>query len=205
MLEIQSRPDSVLDVCFAFLLFVPADSWGRGIRHLNGLRFSFRLGTKIEKKLEQALYFTIWLSYIWRLDYHLSVTCFWTHTRSRRWTFQTDDLNGSSGKADETLRQAALGIFVLTFIFGSSGNLFVLAKKHGRSINDIFMVHLVISDLSFIFLHLPVFVYMQVSTFQESFVYCKIIWPMMTVSFWAGIFTVNWFFVLSTAYFKGNS
>lgn len=106
----------------------------------------------------------------------------------------SDTTNGSRMTDDESARQTTLAIFVLTFVFGSTGNLLVLlvvAKKHSRSINDIFIVHLAISDLSFILLCLPVFIYMQVSTFQGSLVYCKIIWPMMTVSFCAGIFTVT--------------
>lgn len=106
----------------------------------------------------------------------------------------SDTINGSRMTDDESARQTTLAIFVLTFVFGSTGNLLVLlvvAKKHSRSINDIFIVHLAISDLSFILLCLPVFIYMQVSTFQGSLVYCKIIWPMMTVSFCAGIFTVT--------------
>jgi len=104
------------------------------------------------------------------------------------------NFNGSSGAVDESARQATLGIFVLTFAFGSTGNLLVLlvvAKKHSRSINDIFIVHLAIADLSFILLCLPVFIYMQVSNFRGSLAYCNIIWPMMTVSFCAGIFTVT--------------
>lgn len=104
------------------------------------------------------------------------------------------NLNGTTGTVDEAARQATLGIFVLTFVFGSTGNLLVLlvvVKKHSRSINDIFIVHLAVSDLSFILLCLPVSIYMQVSDFRGSLVYCKIIWPMMTVSFCAGIFTVT--------------
>lgn len=108
----------------------------------------------------------------------------------------SDKLNSTQPEAavDEAVRMATLGIFVLTFIFGSTGNLLVLlvvAKKHTRTLNDIFIVHLAVSDLSFILLCLPVFIYMQVSDFLGSLVYCKIIWPMMTVSFCAGIFTVT--------------
>ena len=99
-----------------------------------------------------------------------------------------------AGIVDEAAWKATLTIFVLTFVFGSTGNLLVLlvvAKKHSRTINDTFIVHLAISDLIFILLCLPVFIYMQVSDFLGSLVYCKIIWPMMTVSFCAGIFTVT--------------
>lgn len=100
----------------------------------------------------------------------------------------------NTGSVDEAASKATLGIFVLTFVFGSTGNLLVLLvvkKKHTRTLNDIFIVHLAVSDLSFILLCLPVFIYMQVSDFLGSLVYCKIIWPMMTVSFCAGIFTVT--------------
>lgn len=106
----------------------------------------------------------------------------------------SDITNSSTGTVDESTRRATLAIYVLTFIFGSTGNLLVLlvvAKKHSRSINDVFIMHLAFSDLSFIILCLPVFIYMQVSSFQGSLVYCKIIWPMMTISFCAGIFTVT--------------
>ncbi|XP_078355400.1 neuropeptide FF receptor 2-like [Oculina patagonica] len=106
----------------------------------------------------------------------------------------SDNNNATGETVDEAARKATLGIFVLTFVFGSTGNLLVLlvvAKKHTRTINDTFIVHLAVSDLSFILLCLPVFIYMQVSDFRGSLVYCKIIWPMMTVSFCAGIFTVT--------------
>jgi len=106
----------------------------------------------------------------------------------------SENTNTTGGIVDEAARNATLTIFVLTFVFGSTGNLLVLlvvAKKHTRTINDTFIVHLAISDLIFIFLCLPVFIYMQVSDFLGSLVYCKIIWPMMTVSFCAGIFTVT--------------
>lgn len=105
-----------------------------------------------------------------------------------------NDTSSTGGIVDEAERKATLTIFVLTFVFGSTGNLLVLlvvAKKHTRTINDTFIVHLAISDLLFILLCLPVFIYMQVSDFLGSLVYCKIIWPMMTVSFCAGIFTVT--------------
>ena len=107
----------------------------------------------------------------------------------------SDIFNNTRGTAvDEAARMATLTIFVLTFLFGSTGNVLVLlvvAKKHTRTLNDIFIMHLAVSDLSFILLCLPVFIYMQVSDFLGSLVYCKIIWPMMTVSFCAGIFTVT--------------
>ena len=106
----------------------------------------------------------------------------------------SESINATGESVDEAARKATLGIFVLTFVFGSTGNLLVLlvvAKKHTRTINDTFIVHLAISDLSFILLCLPVFIYMLVSDFLGSLVYCKIIWPMMTVSFCAGIFTVT--------------
>lgn len=102
--------------------------------------------------------------------------------------------NTTGGIVDEATRKATLTIFVLTFVFGSTGNLLVIlvvAKKHTRTINDTFIVHLAISDLILILLCLPVFIYMQVSDFLGSLVYCKIIWPLMTVSFCAGIFTVT--------------
>ena len=106
----------------------------------------------------------------------------------------SDNINSTAAAGTESVRRATLGIYILTFVFGSTGNLLVLlvvVKKHSRSINDIFIVHLAVSDLSFILLCLPVFIYMQVSSFQGSLVYCKIIWPMMTVFFCAGIFTVT--------------
>ena len=106
----------------------------------------------------------------------------------------SDNINGTAGTVDEAARIATLGIFILTFVFGSTGNLLVIlvvAKKQTRTINDTFIVHLAVSDLSFFLLCLPVFIYMQVSDFRGSLIYCKIIWPMMTVSFCAGIFTVT--------------
>lgn len=106
----------------------------------------------------------------------------------------SENLNVTEGTVDEAAKKATLAIYILTFVFGSTGNLLVLlvvTKKHTRSINDTFIVHLAVSDLSFIFLCLPVFIYMKVSDFRGSLVYCKIIWPMMTISFCAGIFTVT--------------
>ena len=106
----------------------------------------------------------------------------------------TEDTNNSSTTCDALERRVTLVFFVLTFVFGSTGNLLVLlvvAKKSSRTVNDIFIVHLAVSDLCFLFFCLLIFIYMQVSEFRGSKEYCKFIWPMMTVAFCAGIFTVT--------------
>lgn len=64
---------------------------------------------------------------------------------------------------DEVVRMVILMIFVLIFLFGFIGNFlvfFVVVKKYICILNDIFIIYLVVFDLSFIFLCLLVFIYM---------------------------------------------
>ena len=87
-----------------------------------------------------------------------------------------------------------LSFFVATFLFGSTGNILVLiinGRKPIRTVHDVFVMNLACSDLSLVFFCLPVFIYMKIFVFTASGFYCKVIWPLMTVSFCSGIFTIT--------------
>ena len=87
-----------------------------------------------------------------------------------------------------------LAFFVATFLFGSTGNVLVLViigRKLTRTVHDVFIMNLAGSDLSLILFCLPVFIYMRIFDFTASTFYCKVIWPMITVSFCSGIFTIT--------------
>lgn len=89
--------------------------------------------------------------------------------------------------------KAQLCVYVLTFLLGSVGNVLVLlvvrAKKH-RTVNDLFIANLAISDLLMISF-LPVYFVKMFIKFHHSTAFCKTITPMATVTFFVSVFTLT--------------
>lgn len=95
-------------------------------------------------------------------------------------------LNTPQGKAQ-------LCVYLLTFLLGSVGNILVLlvvrGKKH-RTVNDLFIVNLAISDLLMIGF-LPVYFVKMFITFHHSTAFCKTISPLATMTFFVSVFTLT--------------
>ena len=87
-------------------------------------------------------------------------------------------------------------VYLLTLIVGISGNILVLlvviGRQHRRSINDLFIANLAISDLAHLLFFLPLKTHAKL--FGDpggSVVFCKFVYPMMTITFSVGILTLT--------------
>ena len=84
--------------------------------------------------------------------------------------------------------------YIATFIVGIPANLLVIlivaARRDRRTANDIFILNLAISDLMYLFFCLPTNMYMMFADIQYN-LYCRLIWPLMTVAVNLSIFTLT--------------
>lgn len=94
---------------------------------------------------------------------------------------------------DSSQGKATLCVYMLTFILGSIGNVLVLLVVQGkkrRTINDLFIVNLAISDLLMIGF-LPVYTARLFVKFHHSTAFCKTISPLATMTFFVSVFTLT--------------
>lgn len=86
-------------------------------------------------------------------------------------------------------------VFIVSLILGLIGHglvlLVVIGKTGSRTASDVFIMNLSISDLTFLILCLTINSHMYTGTFEYSLFYCKFVWPMMTVTFFASVFTLT--------------
>lgn len=88
---------------------------------------------------------------------------------------------------------AQLCVYVLTFLLGSVGNVLVLLVVRGkknRTMNDLFIVNLAISDLLMIGF-LPVYTSKILVKFHHNTAFCKSISPLATMTFFVSVFTLT--------------
>ena len=89
--------------------------------------------------------------------------------------------------------KAQLCVYVLTFLLGTVGNVLVLlvvrGKKH-RTVNDLFIVNLAISDLLMIGF-LPIYTVKIFIKFHPTMAFCKTISPLATMTFFVSVFTLT--------------
>lgn len=89
--------------------------------------------------------------------------------------------------------KAQLCVYVLTFLLGSVGNVLVLLvvrSKKNRTVNDLFIVNLAISDLLMIGF-LPVHTAKMLVKFRHTTAFCKSISPLATMTFFVSVFTLT--------------
>ena len=89
--------------------------------------------------------------------------------------------------------KAQLCVYVLTFLLGSIGNvlvLLVIRSKKNRTVNDLFIVNLAISDLLMIGF-LPIYTAKILVTFRLTTAFCKSISPLATMTFFVSVFTLT--------------
>ena len=91
-------------------------------------------------------------------------------------------------------RNIRVGFYIATFVIGLIGNLLVLiviaAKRAKKTVNDLFIMNLAVSDLTLIFF-LPVHIYGMFHTIPVNAFFCHFIRPLMTVSFFVSIYTLT--------------
>ena len=85
-------------------------------------------------------------------------------------------------------------MFFITFVIGTAGNTFVLiveAEKRQRSVDDIFIINLAVSDLLFLILYLPGRIYWITGGSPHSFLHCVFLRPSVTAVFQSSVFTIT--------------
>lgn len=95
-----------------------------------------------------------------------------------------------SGRAEQNFK---IVFYCCLFILGSLGNLMVIVVVKGkrkRTINDYFISNLAVSDLTFLWFSLPFYTYELFQQFYKNAFYCKLIWPMMSITLSVSVFTL---------------
>ena len=90
-------------------------------------------------------------------------------------------------------RNSKAVFYCCLFLLGSLGNamvILVLKRKRKRTINDYFVLNLAVADLTFLWLSLPFYTYDLFQPFNKNLLYCKLIWPMMSVTLSVSVFTL---------------
>lgn len=93
----------------------------------------------------------------------------------------------------DTEKHIKLGLYVFTFVLGVTGNslvLLVLRTKKRKSVNEILIFNLSMSDLTLMLLSLPVNAFL-LGGVDFPMVFCKFICPLMTATFNVSIFTLT--------------
>ena len=95
----------------------------------------------------------------------------------------------------ETETTIKLGFYIGTFVLGFIGNLLVTAvitgKKNKRTVYDLFILNLGISDLSFIVFCLPIYIYEQFGRISKTLFYCRLVPSLLTVVYLLSMFTIT--------------
>ncbi|PFX31672.1 neuropeptide FF receptor 1-like [Stylophora pistillata] len=98
---------------------------------------------------------------------------------------------GSEVELEDKVKPA---FYAVAFVLGLLGNFLVIvivaARRSRRTANDIFILNLAINDLVYLFVCLPTNVYMMFADIQYD-LYCRLIWPLMTVTVNLSIFTLT--------------
>ena len=97
--------------------------------------------------------------------------------------------------SDQLVADERLGLYIALFIVGTIGNTalitVVMRRKTQKSVYEMFVLNLGVSDLLLFLLHIVPNVHVMVTDFEASSLYCNFIWPMNTVVFLLEIFTVT--------------
>ena len=93
-----------------------------------------------------------------------------------------------------TERNIRVSFYIATFVIGLIGNLLVLiviaAKRAKKTVNDLFIMNLAVSDLTLIFF-LPLHIYGMFHSIPVNAFFCHFIRPLMTVSFFVSVYTLT--------------
>ena len=67
----------------------------------------------------------------------------------------------------------------------------IAGKKHKRSVYDLFILNLGISDLSFILFSMPILICEHVRGIYKTLYYCRLVQPLLTIFYFLSIFTIT--------------
>ena len=88
-----------------------------------------------------------------------------------------------------------LGFFIGILIVGFAGNCLVMVVvtrgRHKKSVYDLFILNLGISDVSFIVSAMPISIYAKVKGIYKTLHFCRIVQPLLTIFYFVSIFTIT--------------
>lgn len=88
-----------------------------------------------------------------------------------------------------------MGFYIGFLIVGVVGNVIVIwvlaAKRAQKRINEVFVLSLLISDLLVLLSNLPVNIYSMYYARPRFLIFCKLIYPLSTVFYIAGLYTTS--------------
>lgn len=91
-------------------------------------------------------------------------------------------------------RNIYLSFNVTIFVFGMIGNILVMvivSRKTKRSLHEMFILNLAVSDFSFILLVLPVSTYELFETLKKPWFFCRVVTLLQTITYFISIFTIT--------------
>ena len=107
----------------------------------------------------------------------------------------TEESGGAISGTFSPLDVIQLGLYPVIFLFGLIGNLLVLmvikGKSRDRKLNDFFILNLALADLTVLTVSIPVDFSLKFRPFPSGILLCKVLWPLMTIGFFASIFTLT--------------
>lgn len=121
------------------------------------------------------------------------MTLLWSKMNNSTITNTTTTTNEQPAELDN-LRDFRLGIYIAIFVFGMLGNILVmviLSRKRKRSIHEMFILNLAVSDCSFILLVLPISSYELYLALPKPEFFCRVVYPLQTITYFISIFTIT--------------
>ena len=96
--------------------------------------------------------------------------------------------------SEATERNVKIGFYIAFLIIGFGGNSLVITviagKKKERTIYDLLILNLGISDFGFIVVLTPIRIYSYINKIHQNLYYCRLLTPLVTTFYFLSIFTI---------------
>lgn len=96
--------------------------------------------------------------------------------------------------SEATERNVKIGFYIAFLIIGFGGNSLVITviagKKKERTIYDLLILNLGISDFGFIVVFTPISIYSYINKIHQNLYYCRLLIPLVTAFYFLSIFTI---------------
>ena len=102
--------------------------------------------------------------------------------------------NGEGAEWEVIDERIRFGFYIIFLVIGSVGNMMLIGiiarKKSSKTVFELFVLNLAVSDLLLILLYIGPSVYSFIAEFSASLFYCKFLWPISTFAFLLEIFSM---------------
>ena len=94
-----------------------------------------------------------------------------------------------------TERNVQLGFYIFTLVIGFCGNSLVIAviagKRHKKSVYDLFILSLGISDFSFVVLFMPISIYEHLKGIYKTVYFCRLVPLLVSTCYFSSMFSIT--------------